>query len=133
FDYVGGGRNYKWVDTALIANTWEQLHQAVSYGNDRLWVANVGDMKGNELPLQFFLDYAWDPSALPVSRLSTWEHGFAAANFGSALAADIAGVLTDYGRLQSRRKPELLNRLITLLPDGTIAYTVHRSPYSPVN
>ncbi|MEV7041548.1 glycosyl hydrolase 115 family protein [Amycolatopsis sp. NPDC051061] len=133
FDYVGGGRNYKWVDTALIANTWEQLHQAVSYGNDRLWVANVGDLKGNELPLQFFLDYAWDPSALPVERLSTWERQFAATNFGPALASDIAGVLHDYGRLQSRRKPELLNRRITLQPDGTIVYDDQATPFSLVN
>ncbi|MET8849032.1 glycosyl hydrolase 115 family protein [Amycolatopsis sp. NPDC004625] len=133
FDYVGGGRNYKWVDTALLANTWEQLHQAAAYGNDRLWVANVGDMKGNELPLQFFLDYAWDPSALPVERLSTWERSFASENFGAALAADIAGVLHDYGRLQSRRKPELLNRRITLQADGTIAYDDQMTPFSLVN
>ncbi|MFI5585346.1 glycosyl hydrolase 115 family protein [Amycolatopsis sp. NPDC051758] len=133
FDYVGGGRNYKWVDTALLANTWEQLNQAVSYGNDRLWVANVGDMKGNELPLQFFLDYAWDPSALPASQLSTWERGFAAANFGAAVASEIAGVLHDYGRLQSRRKPELLNRRITLQPDGTIVYDDQATPFSLVN
>ncbi|VVJ18897.1 Uncharacterised protein [Amycolatopsis camponoti] len=133
FDYVGGGRNYKWVDTALLANTWEQLHQAISYGNDRLWVANVGDMKGNELPLQFFLDYAWDPSALPVERLSTWERQFAATNFGPALASDVAGVLHDYGRLQSRRKPELLNRRITLQPDGGIVYDDQATPFSLVD
>ena len=139
FDYVGGGRNYKWVDTALLANTWEQLHQATSYGNDRLWVANVGDMKGNELPLQFFLDYAWNPSALPVEQLSTWERGFAAQNFGSAVAADIAGVLHDYGRLQSRRKPELLNRKITLDPAkdpataAAITYDDQATPFSLVN
>lgn len=133
FDYVGGGRNYKWVDTALLANTWEQLNQAVSYGNDRLWVANVGDMKGNELPLQFFLDYAWDPAALPASQLSTWERGFASANFGAATASDIAGVLHDYGRLQSRRKPELLNRRITLQPDNTIVYDDQATPFSLVD
>ncbi|WP_086852497.1 glycosyl hydrolase 115 family protein [Amycolatopsis kentuckyensis] len=139
FDYVGGGRNYKWVDTALLANTWEQLHQAFAYGNDRLWVANVGDMKGNELPLQFFLDYAWDPAALPVERLSTWERHFASENFGTALAGDIAGVLHDYGRLQSRRKPELLNRRITVDPAkdpataAAISYDDQMTPFSLVN
>ncbi len=133
FDYVGGGRNYKWVDTALLANTWEQLHQAFAYGNDRLWVANVGDMKGNELPLQFFLDYAWNPAALPVEKLSTWERQFAGTNFGAALAADIAGVLHDYGRLQSRRKPELLNRRITVDAAGTITYDDQMTPFSLVN
>ncbi|MEU7784529.1 glycosyl hydrolase 115 family protein [Amycolatopsis sp. NPDC049159] len=133
FDYVGGGRNYKWVDTALIANTWEQLNQATAYGNDRLWVANVGDMKGSELPLQFFLDYAWNPAAWPAERLSTWEREFAALNFGPALAGEIAGVLHDYGRLQSRRKPELLNRRITLAADGTITYDDQATPFSLVN
>ncbi len=133
FDYVGGGRNYKWADTALIANTWEQLNQATAYGNDRLWVANVGDMKGNELPLQFFLDYAWNPAAWPAERLSTWEREFAALNFGPALAGEIAGVLHDYGRLQSRRKPELLNRRITLATGGTITYDDQATPFSLVN
>ncbi|EOD64792.1 glycosyl hydrolase 115 family protein [Amycolatopsis vancoresmycina] len=133
FDYVGGGRNYKWVDTALLANTWEQLHQASAYGNDRLWVANVGDMKGNELPLQFFLDYAWDPGALPIERLSAWERAFAAENFGPALASDIAAVLHDYGRLQSRRKPELLNRRITVDAAGTITYDDQMTPFSLVD
>jgi len=133
FDYVGGGRNYKWVDTALLANTWEQLHQAFAHGNDRLWVANVGDMKGNELPLQFFLDYAWDPASLPADRLSTWERSFASENFGAALAGDIAGVLHDYGRLQSRRKPELLNRRITVDAAGTITYDDQMTPFSLVN
>jgi hypothetical protein len=39
------------------------------YGVDRLWVVNVGDMKNEELPLQFFLDYAWDPDRWPLERL----------------------------------------------------------------
>jgi len=115
FDYVGGGRDYKWVDSSLIANTWEQLHQAVGYGVTQLWVANVGDFKGNELPLQFFLDYAWDPGQWPVERLSEWERQYAEQNFGAQSAA-IAAVLHTYGRLQSRRKPELLNRHITVDP-----------------
>jgi hypothetical protein len=120
FDYVGGGRDYKWVDSSLIANTWEQLHQAVGHGVTRLWMANVGDFKGNELPLQFFLDYAWNPDNWPVDRLSEWERGYAAQSFGAQHAADIATVLHTYGRLQSRRKPELLNRNTTVDPTKDI-------------
>jgi hypothetical protein len=116
FDYVGGGRNYKWVDTVNLTSTWEQLHLAYTSGVDRLWMVNVGDMKNEEEPLQFFLDYAWNPSALPLSRLGEWERQYAAQNFGPALSGVIAGVLGDYGHLQSRRKPELLNRRITLDP-----------------
>ncbi|NKE57968.1 glycosyl hydrolase [Lentzea sp. PSKA42] len=130
FDYVGAGRNYKWVDTCPIANVWEQLHQAAEYGVSRLWVANVGDFKGNELPAQFFLDYAWKP--FPLEHLSTWEREHAEQNFGRRNASAIAGVLNTYGRLQSRRKPELLNRKIT--GEGTsIVYDDKATPFSLVH
>ncbi|GLW10999.1 hypothetical protein Misp01_61270 [Microtetraspora sp. NBRC 13810] len=121
FDYVGGGRNYKWVDTVNLANTWEQLNATYSYGVDRLWVVNVGDMKNQELPLQFFLDYAWDPGRWPLDRLGEWAERYAAQNFGPELAQEIAGVLGDYGHLQSRRKPELLNRRISVDPAKDLA------------
>ncbi|MBT8224999.1 MAG: glycosyl hydrolase [Dactylosporangium sp.] len=137
FDYVGDGRNYKWVDTTLLANAWDQLHQAYRYGVDRLWVVNVGDLKGQELPLSFFLDYAWDPDRWPVERLPEWERRFAEQQFGPEPAANIADVLHTYGRLQSRRKPELLNRRISLdeskdlTTDATaVVYDDQASPFS---
>lgn len=137
FDYVGGGRDYKWVDSSLIANTWEQLNQAIGHGVSRLWVANVGDMKGNELPLQFFLDYAWNPDRWPAERLPEWEQNYAAQSFGPEQAAAIASVLHTYGKLQSRRKPELLNRQISLDPTKDLAtdpsaviYNDQASPFS---
>jgi hypothetical protein len=131
FDYVGGGRNYKWADTVNLTNTWEQLHLAYTSGVDRLWMVNVGDLKNEELPTQFFLDYAWNPQAWPVQRLGEWERQYAAQNFGDRLAADIAGVLGDYGHLQSRRKPELLNRRITLNPvTNEITYDDQGNPFS---
>jgi lysophospholipase L1-like esterase len=116
FDYVGGGRNYKWVDTNLLPNLWEQLNLAYSYGADRLWMFNVGDMKGNEVPLQFAMDYAWNPRAFGIERLPEWESRWAAQQFGDDVADSIADVVRTYERLQSDRKPELLNRRITLDP-----------------
>jgi Glycosyl hydrolase family 115/Gylcosyl hydrolase family 115 C-terminal domain len=130
FDYVGGGRNYKWVDTANLVNTWEQLSTAYAYGVDRLWVANVGDLKTNELPTQFFLDYAWDPHRLTLDRLGAWEREYAAQNFGAGAAAAIGELLHEYGTLQSRRKPELLNRRISRNPaTGAITYDDQGNPF----
>ncbi|MBN2197104.1 MAG: glycosyl hydrolase 115 family protein [Polyangiaceae bacterium] len=139
FDYVGGGRNYKWVDTTLLPNLWEQLHLTHSYGVDRVWMTNVGDLKNEEHPLEFFLDYAWDPARWPLERLSDWEAQWAAKTFGTSPAKAIAAVLREYGRLQSRRKPELLNRRISLDPrfdltrqselDRAVVYT-DDSPFS---
>ncbi|WP_030983123.1 glycosyl hydrolase 115 family protein [Streptomyces sp. NRRL WC-3744] len=128
FDYVGAGRNYKWVDTANLRNVWDQLHQAHAYGNHGLWVANVGDLKGNELPTEFFLGYAWNPDAWPLERLGAWEERYARQNFGEAQAKEIASLLATYGRLQARRKPELLNRRITLSGDQVV-YDDQQSPY----
>lgn len=137
FDYVGDGRNYKWADTSLLPNVWEQLDQAYDYGVDRLWMANVGDLKNDELPLQFFLDYAWNPEALPQSKLGDWERAYAAQNFGPRYAAEIADILREYGQLQSDRKPELTNRRITIDPSKDLAtdptavvYDDQASPFS---
>ncbi|MFD7864299.1 glycosyl hydrolase 115 family protein [Streptomyces sp. NPDC059783] len=140
FDYVGVGRNYKWVDTASLPNLWDQLHQCAAYGNRGLWVTNVGDLKGNELPTQFFLDYAWNPGRWTLDRLPEWEQGYARQNFGERKAAEIAAVLNTYARLQSRRKPELLNRRITLDPakdpaqdSSAVVYDDEASPFSLVD
>jgi hypothetical protein len=131
FDYVGDGRNYKWVDTVNLTNTWEQLHLAYTSGVDRLWMVNVGDLKNEEQPTQFFLDYAWNPHAWPLHRLDDWERQYAAQNFGPRLAGAIAEVLSEYGHLQSRRKPELLNRRITTDPaTGAVTYDDRQTPFS---
>ncbi|MFG1806776.1 glycosyl hydrolase 115 family protein [Streptomyces sp. NPDC049040] len=122
FDYVGGGRNYKWVDTTSLPNMWDQLHQTYAYGVRNLWVTNVGDLKGNELPTQFFLDYAWNPERWQIADIAEWERRYAAENFGPRHAAAIAEVLHTYAHLQSRRKPELLNRRITLDPAKDVAH-----------
>lgn len=140
FDYVGVGRNYKWVDTASLPNMWDQLHQCDAYGNHGLWITNVGDLKGNELPTQFFLEYAWDPERRPLDRLPEWEERYARQNFGEKQAADVAAVLRAYARLQARRKPELLNRKITVdaardpaTDSSAIVYDDQASPFSIVD
>jgi glycosyl hydrolase family 115 (putative glucuronidase) len=136
FDYVGGGRNYKWNDTTPLANVWEQLHLAYESGVERMWMVNVGDLKNDEHPLEFFLDYAWHPERWPVERLPEWERRWAALHFGPELSAEIARLLERYGQLQSRRKPELLNRAIRLDPaldirkdQGAVVYA-DGSPFS---
>jgi hypothetical protein len=121
FDYVGGGRNYKWNDTTPLANVWEQLHLAYESGVERLWVVNVGDLKNDEHPLEFFLDYAWHPERWPLDRIDEWERRWASEQFGPEHAAEIARILNSYGQLQSRRKPELLNRVISLDPALDVA------------
>ncbi|MDB4917850.1 MAG: hypothetical protein JWM95_5494 [Gemmatimonadetes bacterium] len=108
FDYVGGPRNYKWINTNPIARVWEQMHLATEYGANRIWVVNVGDLKPMEFPIQFFLDYAWDPKRIPASRLPDYTKQWMAQQFGAAHAAEIADLTTTYLKYAGRRKPELL-------------------------
>jgi hypothetical protein len=109
FDYVGGPRNYKWINTNPLPRAWEQLRLTKEYGDDRIWIVNVGDIKPMELPITFFLDYAWDLDAIPADKVAAYTRQWAADQFGPANAADIAGFLSRYAKYNGRRKPELLS------------------------
>ena len=108
FDYVGGPRSYKWLNTNQIERTWEQLHLAYEHGAERIWIVNVGDLKPMEYPISFFLDYAWDPRAFGVQQLRDYPRNWAAQQFGEEHAPEIAEFLTRYTQFNARRKPELL-------------------------
>jgi hypothetical protein len=108
FDYVGGPRNYKWLNTNQISRVWEQMNLAYRYGVDRIWIVNVGDLKPMEFPTEFFLDFAWNPNNWPAERLPEYTRLWAERQFGSEHAAAIADILTQYTRYNSRLKPELL-------------------------
>ncbi|MEO8619502.1 MAG: glycosyl hydrolase 115 family protein [bacterium] len=108
FDYVGGPRNYKWLNTNPIARVWEQMHLANEYGANRIWIVNVGDLKPMEFPIQFFLDYAWNPSRWPAERLPDYTRLWAEQQFGGEHAGEIADVVTRTLKYAARRKPELL-------------------------
>lgn len=108
FDYVGGPRNYKWINTVQIERTWEQMQRARSFGADRLWIVNVGDLKPMELPISLFLDLAWRPEAITPERLQDYPADWAAQQFGIEHAQEIGELLTRYTQYNARRKPELL-------------------------
>jgi hypothetical protein len=109
FDYVGGPRNYKWINTNQIERVWEQMHLAYEYGVNKIWIVNVGDIKPMELPTQFFLDYAWNPKKWNAENLPVYYEQWAEQQFGRKYAKAIAGIVGKYSKYNSRRKPELLD------------------------
>jgi hypothetical protein len=109
FDYVGGPRNYKWINTNNISRVWEQMHLAYEHNARQIWIVNVGDLKPMELPTSFFLDYAWNVNLWNEDNLSEYYTKWATAQFGNTYAKEIAGILSAYAQYASRRKPELLN------------------------
>lgn len=109
FDYVGGPRNYKWLNTNPIPRVWEQMHLAYEYNVRDIWVVNVGDIKPMEFPISFFLDYAWNPTRIGPTDLQRYTEKWAADQFGSKHAVEIADIISKYAKYNGRRKPELLN------------------------
>ncbi len=109
FDYVGGPRSYKWLNTNPIEKVQEQMHLALEYGADRLWVVNVGDGKPMEFPIEFFLSYARTPQRWDKDHVDEFTRDWAAREFGAEHADEIATAMEDYTRFNGRRKPELID------------------------
>ncbi|SHL01432.1 glycosyl hydrolase 115 family protein [Flavobacterium chilense] len=109
YDYVGGPRNYKWINTNQIERTWEQMDLAYQYGVDKIWIVNVGDIKPMEFPIEFFLDMAWNPEKFNAGNVQDYYVNWAKENFGNQFAGEIAQILKLYTKYNSRRKPELLD------------------------
>jgi hypothetical protein len=100
------------------------MHLAYRYGATRIWIVNVGDIKPMEFPIQFFLDYAWDPERYPADRLEDYTRAWAEREFGPEHASDIAGIVTRYTMYNGRRKPEMLDPRTYSLVDYREAGTV---------
>jgi len=109
FDYVGGPRSYKWINTNPLPKIWQQMNLAYQYHARRIWIVNVGDLKPMEFPISFFLDYAWDPKALTAEEIPAYTKKWAKDQFGTKYANEIANILTMYGKYNGRRKPELMS------------------------
>jgi hypothetical protein len=108
FDYVGGPRNYKWLNTIPLTKISEQMNLAWQHDANRIWIVNVGDLKPMEFPIEFFLRLAWDPARWPYEKLGEYSRDWAAREFGPEHAEEIAALINGYTKLNGRRKPEML-------------------------
>jgi Glycosyl hydrolase family 115/Gylcosyl hydrolase family 115 C-terminal domain len=109
FDYVGDPRSYKWLNTIPITKVWEQMTLSYEYGADRIWIVNVGDLKPMEFPIEFFLTLARDPRRWPQEQVAEFTRLWAVREFGTEYGPATAEILSQYTKLNGRRKPELLD------------------------
>jgi GH35 family endo-1,4-beta-xylanase len=109
FDYVGGPRNYKWLNISPIQRVWEQMNLTYQYGVDKIWIVNVGDLKPMEYPISFFLDMAWNPKRFHPDNLLQHTEDWCARQFGEAYAKESARLINLYTKYNRRVSPELLN------------------------
>jgi hypothetical protein len=109
FDYHGGPRNYQWLNTSPLPKIWDQMSLAKQYGADRIWIVNVGHLKGYEFPLEYFMNLAWNSDRWTNANLDEFTRRWAEREFGPEFASDIADIISQYSKYNGRRKPELLD------------------------
>ncbi|WP_228852156.1 glycosyl hydrolase 115 family protein [Aegicerativicinus sediminis] len=107
FDFVGGPVSYRWLNVTQIEKVWEQMNLAYEWGIQDLWLVNVGDIKPMELPIDFFLDFAWN-AKMEAKELPNYYRTWAAQQFGENLANEVADILALSTKYSARRTPEML-------------------------
>jgi hypothetical protein len=86
------------------------MHLAHARGADRIWIVNVGDLKPLEIPINHFLDIAYDAKRWDIDSTGEWVRTWAEREFGGSEHAEhIASIVSRYGRYAARRKYELLS------------------------
>lgn len=114
-DYHGGPVSYEWMPSTPFSLLWEQMCLAYDYGIHDVWILNTGDLKGNEVSLQQFLDLAYDYDKWGshiADNWRRWVEAFVKATFPSLNDAEKAAVeqlLVDLYDLNGMRRPEALN------------------------
>ncbi len=122
--YLGAPLAYLWLSTTPPGLVWEEMHKAYEHGADRVWIANVGDIKPAEIPTEFFLQMAWDINRWNASNLDQYLVAWATREFGAPPASKIAAIMAEYYRLNFVRKPEHLQWWLS-------GQRVQESPFTP--
>lgn len=105
--YWGRPHDYLWLGTTHPALIRDQLQRAVATNSNKVWIANVGDIKPLEYLTQYFLDIAFDQGQLdlaPRQHLQQWL----SMQFDADRAPEIADILLGYYGLAWERRPEFM-------------------------
>jgi hypothetical protein len=117
--YLGAPLSWLWFDSLPPALVWSEMTKAYQQGARTFWVANVGDLKGNELSTEFFLKLAWSADRADPGDSVRFLKEVAARDFGGEQSNDIAGLWARHQELAFARKPEHLQ------------WNLPGSPYQP--
>ena len=112
--YYGSPHSYTWINTTAPALMWEEFKKAWENQARTIWVINVGDIKPMELGIDYFSKLSWDPAGQLADAQPLFLRSFIAEQFGTALETPLYELLTEYYRLGTIRKPELMDRVWSL-------------------
>lgn len=117
--YWGRPHDYLWLESIPVSLIWEEMNKAYQTDAKDIWVVNVGDIKSNEIGMNFFLEMAWNPDPFSPENLNLYYTQFAAEQFGDTYAKEIGELLKNYFQLGFSRKPEHMG-WSTIYPDTPI-------------
>lgn len=108
--YYGGPHSYTWINTTAPALMWEEFRKAWDNDARRLWIINVGDIKPMEIGIDYFAKMAWAADTFGPDSQPQHLREFVKDTLGDRFVAPVAALLTEFYRLGTIRKPELMNR-----------------------
>ncbi len=104
--YWGRPHDFLWLESVPVSLIWEEMNKACQTNAKDIWIVNVGDIKPNEIGMNFFLDMAWNPDQFSPETLNSYYTHFAESQFGIQYANEIGDLLCNYFQLGFSRKPE---------------------------
>ena len=116
FDYHGAPVSYEWQNCTNLAKVWEQLTMAYEHGIRELWIVNVGDVKGNEMQLNYYMDLAYDFDKWGTQETNSanlymkeWIDTQFKNHLTSKQKDDLADIMFGFSKWNSAMMPEALH------------------------
>ncbi len=106
--YLGIPHEYLWLNTTPPALIFEEMKKAYETGGDRVWIANVGDIKPAEYGTEFFLDLAWNVHVVDYETTNRHLEDWLGNIFGESYKKELTEIMQTYYRLGFIRKPEYM-------------------------
>lgn len=106
--YLGIPHEYLWLNTTPPALIYEEMKKAYDTGGDRVWVANVGDIKPAEYGVEFFLDLGWNIHMVDYETTNQHLEDWLGHIFGENYKKALTEIIQTYYHLGFIRKPEYM-------------------------
>ena len=106
--YWGRPHDYLWLSTTQPGLIWYEMSKAYQNSAQKIWIANVGDIKPAEYNMEFFLDLAWDIHSITETTINKHLTDWCTREFGNQSSEEISDILQEYYRLAFLRKPEFM-------------------------
>ncbi|WP_025725295.1 glycosyl hydrolase 115 family protein [Acholeplasma granularum] len=100
--------SYMWLNSMPHAFFRQELSKAIAYNTTKNWILNVGDIVPGQTSMAYFIQYAYDAPKYDGENAYQYAYDLGKNEFGEAYAAEIEGILRDYGLYTHVRKLEMM-------------------------